>query len=79
MEDESPPQVKLEEIVSEDVIPSEVPKRKTLLERIRTHPDTGLAIVTFGLYVDFLLLLTCTPILPLFGSALHIGELGLFL
>lgn len=65
--------VELEEKVEEEVevAVTEIPKAKT---GFRANPHTALAIVTFAFFVDYLLLLSCVPILPLIGIQLNLSE-----
>ncbi len=55
------------------------PPKPTISQRIqdfRRSPNTAVAVVTFAFYVDYVMLLACVPLLPLFGKNFGLSELG---
>lgn len=70
-----------EETTTQDVadpneLKSETKPNLNFFQRLRNNPNTALCIVSFALYVDYLLLLACVPILPIYGSTLGLSSFG---
>jgi DHA1 family multidrug resistance protein-like MFS transporter len=55
------------------------PKAVTCLSRVRRSKRYALAVITFALFLDYLMLLAVIPILPAYATKLGLGsvELGL--
>lgn len=48
---------------------------ENFIQRLRSNPDTALAIVCVAFFIDFLLLLSCIPIFPHYTDIFGLNHL----
>lgn len=70
--------VPLDEIPEEEnkTVDDQADIKLSRFQRLRTNPNVGLAIVCFAFFTDYLLLLSCIPVLPYYGAKLHLSAIG---